>query len=227
MISHEHKCIFIHIPKCAGTSVERALGHLDNHTGRWGQDHRTMAEIEGSITMPWAQPFKIHSEKILNLLHLRRMPKSNQKNRLVVTRGQYENYFKFTFVRNPWARAYSWYQNIMRDKMKKKKLNISGNPSFTDFLRSQVGKDALRSQTHWLKCADGTIKMDFIGKFENLNRDFQQACKMMGLHHIELPHEIKGAGESYLKFYDKESADLIANAYKEEIEMFGYSFEGN
>jgi hypothetical protein len=50
---------------------------------------------------------------------------------------------------------------------------------------------------------------------------------MMGLHHIELPHEIKGAGESYLKFYDKESADLIANAYKKEIEMFGYSFEGN
>ena len=34
MISHQHKCIFIHIPKCAGTSIEfffkhnaAALGH--------------------------------------------------------------------------------------------------------------------------------------------------------------------------------------------------------
>ena len=29
-ISHTHRCIFIHIPKCAGTSVETALGmHRD------------------------------------------------------------------------------------------------------------------------------------------------------------------------------------------------------
>ena len=26
MISHEHKCIFIHISKCAGSSIETAFG---------------------------------------------------------------------------------------------------------------------------------------------------------------------------------------------------------
>ena len=34
MISNDYRCIFIHIPKCAGTSIEDALGHLDNHPGR-------------------------------------------------------------------------------------------------------------------------------------------------------------------------------------------------
>ena len=34
MVSHKHKCIFIHIPKCAGTSIEEALGHFDGYRGK-------------------------------------------------------------------------------------------------------------------------------------------------------------------------------------------------
>lgn len=34
MISHKHKIIFIHLPKCAGTSIERSFGHNINHVGR-------------------------------------------------------------------------------------------------------------------------------------------------------------------------------------------------
>ena len=33
MISHKHKCIFIHIPKCAGSSIETAFGvDVNNNT---------------------------------------------------------------------------------------------------------------------------------------------------------------------------------------------------
>ncbi len=47
MISHIHKCIFIHIPRTAGTSIESALGHLDNYKGGRGrQDHRPIRMIE-------------------------------------------------------------------------------------------------------------------------------------------------------------------------------------
>lgn len=52
MISHKYKCVFIHIPKCAGTSIESALGHLDNHVGRGGQDHRTIRMIEKPLFTP-------------------------------------------------------------------------------------------------------------------------------------------------------------------------------
>jgi len=45
MISKEHKCIYIHIPKTAGTSIEKKLGHFETLTYNI-QDHRTLQEVE-------------------------------------------------------------------------------------------------------------------------------------------------------------------------------------
>jgi len=52
MISHKHKCIFIHIPKCAGTSVEYALGHYDRpKEQRKNQDHRFITDIQTGVKL--------------------------------------------------------------------------------------------------------------------------------------------------------------------------------
>lgn len=51
MISHKYKCIFIHIPKCVGTSIEQALGHFDEYSGRDRQDHRTIRMIENPVPL--------------------------------------------------------------------------------------------------------------------------------------------------------------------------------
>lgn len=226
MISHQHRCIFIHIPKCAGTSIEKALGHLDNHEGRWGQDHRTMTEIERSISKTGKPSLKDHLDKSLRMCGLKKKPKSNPNNRIFVTKGQYDEYFKFTIIRNPWARFNSLYQNIMRDELKRKRRSYPADLTLNGFLRHQAKNGLLRAQTHWLKSMDDSINFDFIGRFETLRQDFETACAMMGVRNIELPHVLKGTSTSHHAFYDEESVGIVADVCKEEIERLGYTFDG-
>lgn len=80
-ISHQKKFIFLHIPKCAGTTIK-------------------------SIIMPYIDEHKytIEGEKVTRIGGYQ----SHQK--LTKTlREKYKDYFIFAFVRNPWAWNLSFY----------------------------------------------------------------------------------------------------------------------
>ncbi len=223
MISHRYKCIFVHIPKNGGTSIESILGHLEGHQGREGQDHRSLR-----MMAPKCNP-KIFLSAT-NILEFARSIKYkfqkqvNPNNRLTVTREQYNNYFKFSVVRNPWARAFSWYKNVMRDEIHRIDLKITGEITLNQFLHRFIGKGMLRPQTYWIKDFNNSIPLDYICRFENLNDDFSNVSKRIGLEPMILPHKIKGSGEDYREQYDEESIQLIADYYQEEIELFKYQF---
>jgi len=217
MISNEHRCIFIHIPKTAGTSIEKKLG-LFEKVDRDVQDHRTFRELEpygmahlGSLLRP-SDPFLL--KRIRNDL----------RNDPVPTRDEFECFFKFSFVRNPWARAFSWYRNVMRDDFHLKTLGLKNDCSLKKFLIESPNQWALRPQMFWLKDSKGRISLDFIGKFESLSEDFQFAAKKIGLDDWELPHLIAGDSNSYTQAYDSETKKIVADKYAEEIDYFNYRF---
>lgn len=225
MISHQHQCIFIHIPKCAGTSIEEVLGHFEGHEGRRGQDHR-------SIRMIQAPGFNAHTFKnVENIKDFARRIRqryrtvANPNNALTVDANQYQNYFKFTFVRNPWLRTYSWYQNAIRDPIHQKNYRIDPSLSFEQFVSQFIGTGFLRPQTYWLKNFEGNIAMDFVGKFENLQQDFAQVCEKLDMNCVQLPHKIAGSKADPRREFTTRSIDLIADFYREEIQLFDYHFE--
>lgn len=225
MISHEYQCIFIHIPKTAGTSVERVLGHLDDFEGRGGQDHRSLRMIEQPFPPVSAFTGRDNLLEVARIIKYRLRTQANEKNNSTVDAEQYARYFKFTIVRNPWARAYSWYMNVMRDEEHLNDYSISNDMGFEEFVHRFAGKGLLRPQTYWIKDFSGNIPMDLIIRFEQLEDGFAEARKRLGLGVIDLPHEIKGASADFRQHYSPKSIATIEEIYADEISLFGYTFD--
>ena len=197
MISHKHKCIFIHLPKTAGASIENAL------TG-YG----------------WAS---VRHEK----LKVQHEPAVVLKN---IYSEFWNDYFKFSFVRNPWSLLISnflWSQGPLKlthDNFKKFILNIETRVKRAKFLDKKSTATWTCHQLPFLLNESQEICLDFIGRFENLKQDFNLVCDNLSIPPPPLPHINKTKHNHYTEYYDDELRDIVLSLYRKDIEYFGYKF---
>ena len=154
---------------------------------------------------------------------------------------EYDRYFKFTFVRNPWDRLLSCYMSkVVRSGAGMPmgtygNVTLSRNMSFQEFaeavcrISDEAANAHFRSQ-HSFVCGAGSRKdilADYVGRFENLEEDFEVVTKKIGID-AQLPHaantaSIRGS-RSYRDFYDERLAEMVGERYREDIDLFGYSY---
>ena len=69
--------------------------------------------------------------------------------------------------------------------------------------------------------------MDFIGRYERLQQDFETACGRIGIPAPALPHARAATDRSkdYRSYYTEETAELVAQHFARDIEMLGYRFD--
>ena len=82
-------------------------------------------------------------------------------------------------------------------------------------------------QAHYIMDQNGRLLVDYIGRFERLHEDFMEASRLGGIPQIKLPHKrhSRERKKDYRTYYDDVTAELVANHYAEDIELFGYSFD--
>lgn len=219
MISHDEKYVFVHIPKTAGTSIEKLLGHFEE-LERGMQDHRTVREM---LSVTPAELIKVARTEgpVQAARELRGILRYPER----MSQEVFSSYFSFAIVRNPWARVVSWYKNIMRDEIHQQNRNVPNDISFSDFLIHHGWHTELRPQMAWIKDRNGRVAVDYVGRFEALGEAMQTIADRLGKSEADLPHLLDGGSDSHTSYYDNASRALVAERYAEEIELFGYSFD--
>ena len=127
-------------------------------------------------------------------------------------RERYDSYFSFAFVRNPFDRLVSWY---CYDNL--------GLPSFEAWLEYFFEYVKL-DQMAYLVDEKGEIAVKFIGRFENLQEDFNKVCDMLGIPHIRLSRKNVSRRRHYREYYTEKTLQFVKEKLSQEIELFGYEF---
>lgn len=175
------------------------------------------------------------------LINLPETEEIKEKHAFITRIPQQDRYFKFTFVRNPWDRLYSWYNmminkgihNSFSDYLLNNSSNFSEFLDCTKIISEEVDYGPLEipyyksisfNQLDYISNEHGKICADFIGRFENLQNDFDKVLNILGVERINLPHENKFEHDNYKKYYTKEDAEKVFKLYQRDIEYFNYSF---
>lgn len=207
IVSDKHKCIFIHIKKTAGISISTALLEL------MGYD-TYIYHNENSEALQPAQA-TIHVDRHCSSIQLREMIPE-----------KFENYYKFAFVRNPWERIHSLYKHLARrGNPVEIAMHPNDNTKARSFTYCLTNTKLLfhKPQTYYIT-ENGKIIVDFVGRFENLSKDFKHVCDVLGVKKT-LPELNRDPTHSnYANAYTERTEKIIRNVYAEEIEMFGYEF---
>ncbi len=134
---------------------------------------------------------------------------------------QFDEYFKFTFVRNPWDKVVSQYE--FRKPPDRFPLGHTTGMSFEQFVKSPVGRP-LQNQLDWITIK-GKVMIDWIGYFETLQRDFDAVCKQLHIDQRTLPVYNKTEHKHYSTYYNSKTRKRVAEIFSKDIEYFGYQFE--
>jgi hypothetical protein len=231
IVSHEHKFIFLKTKKTAGTAIEAALSELcgpddvitpyreeseRERQGRPPQNYRIEHPLKPKRSLLrriLMRPERYYHPSVGFYEH---MPA--WRARAYLGEDIWRSYFKFAFDRNPWDRQVSWY--LYKTKSKR------ARPSFGRFMR-----DRRRAyvDNYQLYTIDGEVAVDFVGRYESLDKDLAKALELAGVARgLSVPRTNVTPNRDreidYRAFYTPHTQGLVADWYANEIALLGYEF---
>lgn len=209
MISYEHKCIFVHIPKCGGTSIEKLI---------WPDvEARSTHDLWMGLVTPLANKYQTGGLQHLKAWQIREE----------VGAEVFAQFFKFALVRNPWDKAVSQFSYIQKRDDLMHYLGLDPADSFKAYLAKiqRVEHVQWMPQYDFVHDAEGNCLIDFVGRLETIEQDTRSILQRIGIAYQSVPHEKKSRRGDYRSYYDAESIGIIESMYGKDIETFGYRFE--
>lgn len=224
--------VFVHLHRTAGKSIQKCLktaGCIFEPEFYYRKNRKKKYRFKGKHTRP------------IDIISY-------------IGREEWEKYFTFCFVRNPFCKLVSYfmhnkqkYNKITRTqrrywKIFKKRKSftypnfkyifeyksfkawIEDMENFKEFSDPYI-KLILSSQLDFVSDENGKILVDYMGKLENLVDDFDIVCKKLNINNnLSKTHINKSKHGLYHKYYNKKMIKIVENIFKRDLEYFNYSF---
>ncbi len=207
MIFHKHQAIFFHIGKTAGVSVEKMLCNED-------RDFR-VADYDNLFGWDKKQKFYLQHATV-------------ETTKRLVGRKLFEQYYKFTVVRNPFARLVSVYFYLYDIHQ----ARYGSFHNFIEQLPETIRLKMVQKGSHYISQIlyaqlDGENVCDHIAHFEYLPhsldpvRTHLQLVSKLG-HYNSFQCAERG-DLAVIEYYTATGIRIVQDLYADDFTLFGYS----
>lgn len=237
-IDRDRGILFVHIPKTGGTSITKFL-KLNELAGSFTADVILSAAKyrvpmwKQHLSMPQVRKLYFESEFIF--------PKKEDVTPAAIKK--FDEFYKFTFVRNPWDRLVSNFLYFKEKELIPSEFNLRNFFTYVvDTMANLVSRGAPKEfdannrleglmvihcnpQTYYLSKVDPL----HVFKFENLIPEMQLLCDRLQIHFDKdsFPHEKNSNNKDHYTSFYGDDLDLIAaveQLYENDVKSFGYKF---
>lgn len=206
IVSHLHRYIFVAMPKTGTHSVRQALReHL-------GPDDIEQVGLFVNKRFPFDEVAQIRHG------HL-----SVRQVRPYLGDEVCDHYLKFTFVRNPFDRFVS-YCAFMTRQHGTFERDPQGTMRRILFELRPMDHVHFQPQYTLLVNDAGALEMDFIGRVERMQADYEAVCAKVGIPARALDKVNSSKRGDYRQYYDQALIDGVTALYARDLELFDYQF---
>jgi hypothetical protein len=204
--------IFLHVDKAAGSSIQEALlpyaeSRINNKIRRklvWLGKLNRFAGLYRVLAFP---------EHATAVAVRRCLPEAF-----------YSTAFKFAFVRNPYDRLVSRYSYLLNNPTHRDHPRVRRMKDLAEFVRWEIRRNQ-QSQHDYVVDRRGRLIVDFVGRYERLEQDFDHVCGKLGVT-ATLPVTNVSGHRDYRTYYSERTREIVKERYAFDLELFGYGFDG-
>jgi hypothetical protein len=229
-ISHTNKFIYIAIPKTGSSSIRKFTDSSTEYKRRKAYYTGMSDTTFGDVVSGYYQDIKIKLGTHSKMQELKSVWPE-----VFPLYPSYEDYFKFTYVRNPWDRRVSQWNFIKRCSRLPKSRKKHTWSAYCLFVRNQC-KDSfgnfvkksskLDQQINWIYDDVGNNLLDYVGKLEEIDTSLEIIAPRLGIDFDgHIPYINKSPGLHYSTYYDSKLVDIVGDFYSDDISAFNYDFE--